>query len=185
MKNKKLLGIGFTVLLFSRGAAAGVPTTPISQDFDIGTLTSTPYENSYSVGNTLLQHSYTFDLAEAATVDAWLLNPRIETGNIFTGIPPLTITRFDLAILDSQNHVLFDGTHPDTYPFGSTLTAHVSGVLPAGNDFYVRITGGQMNDTALAYQINMRTLPVPEPESYALFMAGLGLLGWRLRRSKK
>ena len=100
MKNKKLLGIGFTVLLFSRGAAAGVPTTPISQDFDIGTLTSTPYENSYSVGNTLLQHSYTFDLAEAATVDAWLLNPRIETGNIFTGIPPLTITTWFCYFFD-------------------------------------------------------------------------------------
>jgi hypothetical protein len=26
---------------------------------------------------------------------------------------------------------------------------------------------------------------VPEPETYAMFLAGLGLIGWRMRRSKK
>ena len=28
-------------------------------------------------------------------------------------------------------------------------------------------------------------VPVPEPETYAMMLAGLGLLGWRLRRSRK
>ena len=183
MNNKKVLSVGITLLLFSNAASAGVPTTPISQDFDIGTLTSTLYETSFTSLNNSLQNSYTFDLAEPATVDVWLLNPRMETGNIFTGIPPLTITAFDLVIIDSQNHVLFEGTQPNKYPFGSTLRAHVSGALPAGNDYYVQVTGGQINDVALTYQLNMHTLPVPEPESYALFVAGLGLLAWRLRRS--
>lgn len=27
-------------------------------------------------------------------------------------------------------------------------------------------------------------VPIPEPESYAMFLAGLGLLGWRMRRAR-
>ena len=183
MKNKKIVGLGIFLFIFSMGAKAGVPNFGYSHDYDIGTLGSTQYATSFSVENNLLDHSYTFDLAAPATVDAWLFNPRIETGDIYTGIPPLTITLFDLSIFDSTNHELYKGTRPDSYSFGSTMRAHVAGVLPAGDNYFVRVTGSQINDSALAYQLHLIALPVPEPETWGMFLAGLGLLGWRMRRS--
>lgn len=31
---------------------------------------------------------------------------------------------------------------------------------------------------------NVNVIPIPEPETYAMFLAGLGLLGWRLRNAR-
>jgi hypothetical protein len=183
MKKNRIARFAFGLLFLSTAASAGVPETPNSHDFDIGTLGTTHYTNSFSYENNLLDHSYTFDLTAPSQVDASLLNTRIETGNIFTGIPPLTIGIYDLYIMDSDNHELFKGATTSTYTFGSTMTSHVGGVLPAGDNYYVRVVGGQLNDVALSYQVDIVATPVPEPETFAMFLAGLGLLGWRLRKA--
>ncbi len=74
---------------------------------------------------------------------------------------------------------MFDGETTARWDFGSTRAMHVTGVLPAGENYFVAVSGRQVNDVALAYQI----APVPEPETYAMLLAGLGLLGWRLRKA--
>ena len=182
MKNKKVLGIGFALLVLSRGAWAGVPDYSYSHDYDIGTLTSSGYTTSFGAATYMLLHSYTFDLAAPAIVDAAFLNPRWETGNIFTGIPPLTITIYDINIFDSQDHLLYAGTTTERWDFGSTRLLHVGGLLPAGENYYVRIAGQQINDTAMEYKMNLAATPIPEPEIWGMMMVGLGILGWRLGR---
>jgi hypothetical protein len=72
MKNTKGPGICFALLMLSGVASAGVPTTPGSRDFDIGTLTSTHYTTRFSAETNFLENSYTFDLATPAWVDARL-----------------------------------------------------------------------------------------------------------------
>ncbi|MBA4142140.1 MAG: PEP-CTERM sorting domain-containing protein [Nitrosospira sp.] len=187
MKKKRIAKLALALLFLSSSVSvsAGLPNFDYSKDFDVGTLESTRYETSFGVENNLLLHSYTFDLAGASTVDAWLFNPRMETGDIYTGIPPLTITLFEVAIFDSGDQELYKGIVADHYTFGSTMRAHVGGVLPAGDNYYVRIAGSQINDTALAYQFQMWATPVPEPETYAMMLAGLGLMGYTALRRRK
>jgi len=185
MKGKKIWGLGsISFFIFSANVAAGVPEGPFSHNYDIGTLTSTsaPYENVFSGATNLLSHSYTFDLDAPATVEARLVNARAETGFV-GGVAPVTHTLFDIDIFDSQNRELFDGETIQSWTFGSTLQAVVSGELPAGKDYFVLITGSQTNDTELAYATQISTV-VPEPETYAMFLAGLGLMGFMSRRKK-
>lgn len=181
-KKKNALVISLALLMLLGEASAGVPNFSYSHDYDIGTLTSTPYETSFGAGVNMLLHSYTFDLAAPATVDAFFFNPRYETGNIFTGIPPLTMMVYDINMFDSQDHLLYSGTITEKWDFGSTKLSQVDGVLPAGENYYVRIAGQQLNDSAMAYQLYMVATPVPEPGTYAMFIAGLSLLVWRMRR---
>lgn len=186
MKGKKVWERGsILVFIFSGSVAAGVPEGPFSHNYDIGTLTSTPYENVFSGETNLLSHSYTFDLDAPATVDARAVNARMETGFI-GGLFPVTHTLFDISLFDSGNHKLYEGTTTQAWTFGSTLEAAVSGELPAGKDYFVLITGSQTNDTALAYATKISVIPttVPEPETYAMFLAGLGMLVWRIRRQR-
>ena len=37
----------------------------------------------------------------------------------------------------------------------------------------------------LRVSVNSATAPVPEPQSYALLLAGLGVLGWAVRRRRR
>ncbi len=165
MRNIDILGVAAVLITLSGEVTAGVPNVSFSHDFDIGTLASTHYVTSFVDETNILLHSYTFDLATPATVDAWLFNPRYETGNIFTGIPPLTMTIYDINIFDSQDHLLYAGTTIKRWDFGSTMTLNVTGILPAGDNYYVRIAGSQLNDSALAYQFDLVARPVPELET--------------------
>jgi hypothetical protein len=65
------------------------------------------------------------------------------------------------------------------WSFGSTLEADVSGTLPAGKDYFVLVTGNQQNDIGLSYITTISV--VPEPETYAMFLVGLGLMGFMAR----
>jgi hypothetical protein len=185
MKNTKEPCICFALLIFSGLASAGVPTTTISQDFDIGTLTSTPYATSFNAERNDLVNSYTFDLATSAFVDMTLFNPRYDRGDLYIGIPPVTHTAYDINLFDSQDHLLYAGTTTERWDYGSTKVMHIAGFVQSGENYYLRVAGVQNNDTALAYQVQLVAASVPELESYAMFMAGLGLLGWRLRKLKK
>ena len=184
MRNIDTLGIAAVLVTLSGAATAGVPNVGFSRDIDIGTLTSTPYVTSFTDATNILLHSYTFDLATPATVHAWLENPRFETGNPFTGIPPVTITIYDTNIFDSKDRLLFAGTTTESWSFGSTMRHHVTGILPAGDNYYVRITGTQLYDSALTYGVELVALPVPELETWGMMLTGLGLLGWRIRKTR-
>jgi hypothetical protein len=181
----KAWGFISILLIFSGNTAAGVPEGVFSHNYDIGTLTSTPYENVFSGETNLLTHSYTFDLDAPATVEARVANARMETG-FLGGFPPLTHTLYDISLYDSGNHKLYEGTTTQSWSFGSTLEAVVTGELPAGKDYFVNIIGTQTNDTALSYATKISVIPaVPEPETYAMLLAGLGLMGFVVRHRKQ
>jgi 4-aminobutyrate aminotransferase-like enzyme len=119
-------------------------------------------------------------------VDARVVNARMETGFV-GGLFPVTHTLYDINLFDSGNHKLYQGTTTQAWSFGSTLEAAVSGELPARKDYFVLITGSETNDTALAYAMKVSVISavVPEPEAYAMFLAGLGLMGFIVRHKKR
>ena len=60
-----------------------------------------------------------------------------------------------------------------SYTLGSAITADAFMITGANGDHLYAVSEFQANGT---------TAPVPEPESWAMLAAGLGLLGWMARR---
>ena len=73
--------------------------------------------------------------------------------------------------LDGMNHAISDSASIDlAAKFGPTM--------------YAGFTGGTGGSYAFQYITSASIAPVPEPETYALMLAGLGLLGVVSRRRK-
>jgi len=69
----------------------------------------------------------------------------------------------------------FDGTTGSTW--------HTMVGLTAG-DYYYQITGDATGHHGAFYSITSTVTPVPEPETYAMLLAGLGVVGSLYRRRK-
>ncbi len=98
----------------------------------------------------------------------------------FFGKNVLEITGLTIEVWDS------------THPSGNTLFATFSGdnVMNAiGNlaagQYHLDISG-YIGPNAMGgqYSVALQALPVPEPETYAMLLAGLGLIGFSVRRRK-
>lgn len=186
MKKIKQGAAALALLMFSGIASAIVPTTPVSWDRYIGILDKQYFNQTFSVENYLL-HSYTFDLLSDSNVNATLVNLIPESGHIFE--PGLVIfKRYDIGIYDSSDNLLYMGANTQKYWWGSTLEAKVSGMLPAGEDYHLVITGGAIPSDevpALGYDILIQATSVPEPQTWAMLTAGLGVMGFMARRRKQ
>ena len=70
-----------------------------------------------------------------------------------------------------------------------TLVAHLEaqgqGQYPAVGDYFYTVKGVADGNSGGKYQIGVFTTPVPEPETYAMLLAGLGLMGTIARRRSK
>jgi hypothetical protein len=54
----------------------------------------------------------------------------------------------------------------------------------AAGDYYVQVSGRLVSDTSGSFGANINLAPVPEPETYGMMLAGLGILGFLARRRK-
>jgi len=75
----------------------------------------------------------------------------------------------------------------NTAPLGDATGFTVSNArlvltATAGTNSFAAITGQSQNN--VAYAFTAQAVPVPEPETYALLMAGLGVIGLLARRRK-
>jgi len=59
-----------------------------------------------------------------------------------------------------------------------------TGLLAAGN-YYLQVEGSVIGKAGGKYSGDIAVSPVPEPETYAMMLAGLGLLGFSARRRKQ
>lgn len=111
----------------------------------------------------------------------------ITTNSVNTYV--LNLGGFNLLGIAGLTIDVWNGTHLN----GSTLRSTFSGKnttnfidnLEAGQ-YYLDISGYLGNSTSLGqYSVALQTLPVQEPENYAMLLAGLGLIGLSARRRKK
>jgi hypothetical protein len=121
----------------------------------------------------LSQSFYLASASSATTLDfALALRPRYSTGQTVS--------------------VFIDGIEKATYTASSTawtlqhtdlgnLTAGSHLLAFKGNAIYA-VTG---DTTAYLDAVKVNVSPVPEPESYAMLLAGLGLLGFMARRRQQ
>jgi len=155
--------------LFASAGAANALTTTVP-----GTLTGT-----YFSGNTFA--------AGAAINDTW--NFTLGSSN-FSGLAANFYTQF-AGVINSFSATLTgsNGAIPWTFTnttipgVGGVKTLTYDGVLSAGSySLNVLGTGGSK---AGSYSLSLSAAPIPEPESYALFLAGLCLIGTIIRRRSK
>ncbi len=55
--------------------------------------------------------------------------------------------------------------------------------LALGN-YYLQVSGSMVSDTSGSFGGAVMLQPVPEPETYGMMLAGLGVVGWMARRRK-
>lgn len=90
----------------------------------------------------------------------------------------LDITGLDL--FTAGNALVKAGTPLQTGAI-DVWTLATSSALLAG-DYYLRVNGSLVSNTSGSYSGAMMLAPVPEPETYGMLLAGLGVLGFIARR---
>jgi hypothetical protein len=101
----------------------------------------------------------------------------------------------NLAIQISPFPAIYNitGLNAALYTGGGTLIGNLTGgpntfvssnTLTAGNYYFV-VSGTGTGALGGQYVVGLTTTPVPEPETWAMVLAGLGLVGLQLRRKSK
>lgn len=140
------------------------------------------------------------DWADHETLElaAILANPGAFTDNIMfsIGIPShlssTSVANNLLSVLnveDGKVSLFMEAGATDTligsYDFDGTTgsTWHTFTSLAAG-DYYYQVTGNATGTSGGFYSLTSTVQAVPEPETYALLLAGLGIMGSLYRRRK-
>ncbi len=173
MKNTfKLKLIALAVLMASGVAHANQTQMPI-QWFEHDSAEFASF--SSGIGHTF-EHEYLFHLSGTSDTQATAVsNDALTKFNIDGGKVELFMSNGDI----NYNNDVSIGS----FTFDSTAANTTFSSLLAG-DYYYQVTGVVMGSKGGGYQLFSEVSPVPEPETYAMFLAGLGLLGFSVRRRK-
>ena len=160
MKKLKLaVGAAFVVAAFSAAAA----------DYDVGTLTGLYVHNTSVTGS--ISDTYTFDIASSNPV----ASSSSYVTSSFGALSILGISGFTVQLFNSFNSALGTATYDG---LGNYVLN--TGPLAAANDYYFKVTGTATGVAGGNYTFTLA--PVPEPASYAMLLAGLGIMGAVARR---
>ena len=167
-------------------AAAALLSTVVSSSFALNEVLP-PLNPSASFDNTvsgLFTDTFQFSLTGLSIVAVSITNNEINSGSSsFGGI--LGFSGFvDLPV--GADVPLTYSTTPVPGPDGSTI--HVqrlegNGLLPLGT-YTIVVTGTGITGSTASYGGNVVATPVPEPETYAMMLAGLGAIGFLVARRR-
>ncbi|ACT48685.1 FxDxF family PEP-CTERM protein [Methylotenera mobilis] len=160
MKLVKQLLIGAAIFAAVSNAQAAT--------YNLGTLSSDYTEfGSYSVAKGSFSDTINFSLAGTSDTD-------FGVGSIFVKVGK--ITRLDITGLTLS---LFKGTTD----LGLSGTDFSATALGAG-DYHLLVTGNATGTLGGSYAGGINVSPVPEADTYAMMLAGLGLMGFVARRRR-
>lgn len=168
----------FTKSVVALALSMGVVAGANAVDHDLGTVFApTTYSNVAQVAVGSFSDKWIFDVAAPlqSAGSASILNMS------FGAMPMYTVTGLTVQLYDSGNNLL---ANLDNNPGSSADYKVGSGVFPVGNDYYFTVSGNATGSLGGQYVFAVSTLPVPEPETYAMLLAGLGIMGAVARRRK-
>lgn len=175
--------LGMAALSAAQASAATIFLTPSLPDTDIGVLAA---NNTY-VGTVAVtgafSHKWIFDITTPLFSGGSVNNVPI---TFATGLGITTLA--DISGLSVQ---LYSGSGTliidlDTNP-GSNANVKVgSGIFPVGTDYYFKVSGTGVGMGGMGnYSFTVTTLPVPELETWAMLVAGIGMVALQLRRKSR
>jgi hypothetical protein len=118
------------------------------------------------------QDTYNFSLGTASSLDA-------SAGVMNFWTFKISEEQFTYSLVDSFDHVLGTGGGEDDGEAGFSVASLASGYYHLNVFGKAKGTGGGLYNGVLSISA---TTPIPEPESYAMLLAGLGLMGGIARR---
>ena len=117
------------------------------------------------------KYSFTTSVAGTLTGDVWAIGGG-DTGGLSIN---------DFSLFDA-NGSLLSGTQLSS---GNIDNWNFSYANLAAGTYYVQVAGNVLGNGASKYAANLALAPVPEPETYAMMLGGLGLLAFTARRRKQ
>lgn len=141
-----------------------------------------------SYANTVFTASGSFSGMFSDTFDFTILTPMYLTNAGVTAVltPDVnSTTGFDIKSVSWVGGP-FVFNNVDTPLGGSLFQQYTAAVVPAllaPGTYSIQVTGVSLSAGA-SYTGNVTLAPVPEPETYALMLAGLGAIGYMARRRK-
>ena len=175
MKNSfKLKILAAAVLMASGGVNAAPTVNGTWGDHD-------PFEFGFfaTAGNIVFDHIYTF------TLPAALLPYQAVTAAVTNDSSPVNV--FDISngtlslFADNGDSDYTNDALVGSFAFDNTSITGVFSPLAAGNYFY-EVTGDVTGTVGGSYTLSSTVSLVPEPETYAMLLTGLGLIGFSARR---
>ena len=120
------------------------------------------------------------------TINFSIAGPSTLTGTAAS----LTLSFGTLSLLDIAG--LEVNVWNNSHPYGSTNFGSFAGGtgsytfnLPTAGNYHVDITGTATGAFGGTYAVGLQVAAVPEPETYAMLLAGLGVMGAIARRRKQ
>ena len=176
-----------TLLAFALAGAMAASAHAADTTYNMGTLSATPYINTATVtagsvftlpptGATTYNFTdtYNFIVAGLPTIAGTAVTVNLDLGSLGFHISNLKLDLFDAS------NVWLDG---DIVSGASDASVSVDMPLTAGN-YYFKVRG--LADGVATNQgiYTFSALAVPEAETYAMMLAGLGLVGFTVSRRR-
>ena len=188
---KKITTSLFVALMFA-GSSMAAHAAPVN--LSGGATIVTQDLTDYS--STVLGKTYTLDAGVQAGIGGNFFNDIYKfttTGtNDITGLitslttssnSGLTVTGFELR---DDHGIVFHGTQDLTnYSANEQAWGFTSNLHPlAAGNYFVEVSGYVSSLNGGSYSGNLSISAVPEPETYAMLLAGFGVIGFAVRRRK-
>lgn len=167
MKNTTLVASLMAISMFATSTLVTAATE--TNTFELGTIT-----------NAALGIHNTFTTPGNSFVDNWnfTISPTEKTA-VFVG----DIDNLPAFEIGSFNAVLIGASQTwNAVQVGDTFK--IDPITLAAGNYTFRVTGNVIGTIGAAYAGTISASAVPEPETYAMMMAGLGLMGFVAKRRK-
>jgi len=173
MRTNLILSLLAAASLASVNAHAAAPFGP----GDLGDLTG----KTVSIGNTFVtvgsfSDEYIFDITSFSAAVGTSVT--IELDLPFWAGAEFQLSNMQITFVDASNNAIAWDTQAG--PGDTTLS--VTTTLPAANDYKFIVSGVVTGTMGGSYGSVLQALPVPETETWAMLLTGLGLVGMRLRQ---
>lgn len=153
--------------------SAGGALAQFTNTYNIGTLPISPPSAPFS---------QTVTVAPGAFLDRWNFTFPVTGGGASATAASLSL--FDIFNINGLQISLFTstGTLLGTGAQSGQSAALNNVSLVGGQNYYYTVGGSATGSFGGAYNLTASASPVPEPETYALFLAGLAAIGFVARR---